>query len=94
MSRTITVFGATGGQGGSVVEAILKHPKLSQLYKVRGVTRDTGKPAAQALHAKGVELVQANMDDIDSVRKAVRQSYAIYAVTNCMYLQLSSNSPC
>ncbi|QIX01329.1 hypothetical protein AMS68_006846 [Peltaster fructicola] len=82
MSRIITVFGATGAQGGSVVEAILNHPKLSQLYKVRGITRDTTKPAAQALHAKGVELVQADMNHVESLQEALRGSYAVFAVTN------------
>lgn len=57
MSKLITVFGATGNQGGSVVRAILNDPALSREFKVRGITRDVSKPAAQALAAKGVEVV-------------------------------------
>ncbi|KAL7954071.1 hypothetical protein V8C34DRAFT_295394 [Trichoderma compactum] len=57
MSKIITVFGATGNQGGSVVEAILADPALSQEFKIRGVTRDVNKPGAKKLAAKGVELV-------------------------------------
>jgi uncharacterized protein YbjT (DUF2867 family) len=56
MSKIITVFGATGNQGGSVIKAILADPALSKEFKIRAITRDTSKPAAQHLAQKGVEL--------------------------------------
>jgi uncharacterized protein YbjT (DUF2867 family) len=60
MSKIFTVFGATGNQGGSVIRAVLADPVLSKEYKLRGVTRDVSKPAAQALSAKGVEMVKVS----------------------------------
>lgn len=57
MSKIITVFGATGNQGGSVVTALLNDPQTAREFKIRGVTRDTSKPAAQELAKNGVELV-------------------------------------
>lgn len=57
MTKLITVFGSTGNQGGSVVRAILNHPQLSKEWKVRGITRNPNKPDAQAMVAKGVEMV-------------------------------------
>jgi uncharacterized protein YbjT (DUF2867 family) len=58
MSEIITVFGATGNQGGSVVDAILNDPALSSRFMIRAVTRDAFKPAAKELAAKdGVEVV-------------------------------------
>jgi uncharacterized protein YbjT (DUF2867 family) len=57
MSKILTVFGATGNQGGSVIKNILAIPELSKTYKIRGVTRDVSKPAAVALKEKGVEMV-------------------------------------
>jgi uncharacterized protein YbjT (DUF2867 family) len=81
-SKLITIFGATGNQGGSVVKSILAHPTLSQQYKIRAITRDPSKPNAQALAAKGVEPVKANTDDAESVKHALDGSYAVFAVTN------------
>jgi uncharacterized protein YbjT (DUF2867 family) len=56
MSKIITVFGATGNQGGSVIKHILADPTLSKEFKIRGITRDVSKPAAQALEKQGVEM--------------------------------------
>lgn len=57
MSKIITVFGATGNQGGSVVQNILADSVLSKEFKIRGVTRDVNKPNAQKLTSMGVEMV-------------------------------------
>ncbi|KAG6218211.1 hypothetical protein E4U09_004686 [Claviceps aff. purpurea] len=58
MSKILTVFGATGIQGGSVIRAILADKALSREFTIRGITRDVNKPAAQALAAKGVQVVK------------------------------------
>ena len=55
--KVLVVFGATGGQGGSVVKAILGDPKAASEFAIRAVTRDASKPNAQALASKGVEVV-------------------------------------
>lgn len=60
MSKILTVFGANGQQGGSLIAYLLKHPTLILIYKLRGVTRDPSKPAAAALKEKGVEVVQVS----------------------------------
>lgn len=62
MSKTITVFGATGNQGGSVIKHILADPSLSKEFTIRGVTRDATKPAAQALEKQGVTFVNVGID--------------------------------
>jgi uncharacterized protein YbjT (DUF2867 family) len=58
MSKLLTVVGATGAQGGALIAHVLKHSKLSKIYKLRGITRDVTKPAAIALEEEGVEVVQ------------------------------------
>jgi len=80
--KVVTVFGATGNQGGSVVTAILEHPKLASKYKIRAITRDPSKPNAQALASKGAELAKADLNDVQSVKKAIAGSYGVFAVTN------------
>lgn len=60
MSKLITVFGATGNQGGSVIRAILEDAQLSKEFSIRAVTRDPSKPAAKELAAKGVEVVSVS----------------------------------
>lgn len=55
--KILVVFGATGIQGGSVINSVLGDPKTAATYKIRGVTRDTTKASAQALASRGVEVV-------------------------------------
>jgi uncharacterized protein YbjT (DUF2867 family) len=81
-TKLLTVFGATGNQGGSVIAQVLSNPTLSAEYKIRGVTRDPSKPNAQKLSAQGVEMVAADMNDSTSVHSAVSGSHAVFAVTN------------
>lgn len=80
--KLLTVFGATGQQGGSLIRTVLKTPTLSAKYSLRGITRDTSKPAAQELTKQGVEVVQADLDDTASLNKALAGSYGVFAVTN------------
>lgn len=81
MSKLLVVLGATGNQGGSVVSAVLNDPKLSQTYKIRAVTRDPSKPAAQSLQQKGVDVVTGDANDVESLKKAFSGAYAIFGVT-------------
>ena len=68
MSKLITVFGATGIQGGSVIRNLLADTELSKIYKVRGVTRDSSKPAAKELESQGVEVVQVRVPVLEAQR--------------------------
>lgn len=63
MSKILAVFGATGIQGGSVVRAILNDHTLSSEFKIRAITRDASKQAAQELAAKGVEIVTVQVTE-------------------------------
>ncbi|CAI7628464.1 hypothetical protein N7533_008606 [Penicillium manginii] len=82
MAKLITVFGATGNQGGSVIEAVLTDPALSKEFKIRGVTRDTTKKSAQDLAKKGVEVVTADLDSVESLSAALKGSHTVFLVTN------------
>ncbi|KAJ7259126.1 NAD(P)-binding protein [Mycena haematopus] len=75
---TISIFGATGTQGSAVLEAVLADGK----YTPRAVTRKIDSDAAKALIAKGVEVVVGNLWDVESIKKAIRGSEAVFGVTN------------
>jgi uncharacterized protein YbjT (DUF2867 family) len=78
--KIIAVIGSTGTQGGGLVRAILADPNGG--FAVRAITRDPNKDNAKALAAKGAEVVSANLDDVDSLKKAFAGAYGVYAVTN------------
>lgn len=80
--KLLTIFGATGNQGGSVISVILGSQSLSSKYALRAITRDTSKPNAQALASKGVELAKADLNDKASIAEAIKGSYGVFAVTN------------
>ncbi|QDS76714.1 hypothetical protein FKW77_000949 [Venturia effusa] len=81
-SKIITVFGATGIQGGSVIKAIQADPTLSKEFSIRGITRDTSKANSKALADKGVEMVSADMNSKDSIVAAIKGSHTVFLVTN------------
>jgi len=58
--KLITVFGATGNQGGSVVQTFLHDAKLKTEWAVRGVTRDVSKESSKKLAAQGVDVVSVS----------------------------------
>jgi uncharacterized protein YbjT (DUF2867 family) len=76
--NTILVIGATGRQGGAVARHLIKDGN----WHVRTITRDPSKLAAKELSKAGVEVMQGNIDDIDSLHRAMRDAYGVFAVTN------------
>lgn len=60
MAKLLTVFGATGQQGGALIRYVLETPSLSAVFTLRGVTRDASKAASLALKDLGVEMVEVN----------------------------------
>lgn len=80
--KLITVFGATGNQGGSVIDVVLAHQDLKDKYSLRGITRDPSSSKSKAMAEKGVEMVQAELNDVESLKKAVKGSYSVFGVTD------------
>lgn len=78
--KIIAVIGSTGSQGGGLARAILSDSNGG--FAVRAITRDTGKDKAKALASQGAEVVSANLDDVESLKKAFAGAYGVYGVTN------------
>ena len=77
--KTIAVVGATGAQGGGLVRAILNDP--AHEFNVRAITRDVSSDKAKELAKLGAEVVAANVDDVESLKKAFHGAYGAYCVT-------------
>lgn len=77
--RIITVIGATGAQGGGLVRAICSNPGSG--FIARAVTRDPKSDKAKALEALGAEIVQADVDDPVSLKRAFSGAYGAFCVT-------------
>jgi len=76
--KLIAVVGATGAQGGSVVNYLLK----SGEFRVRGLTRNKDSNRSKELAAKGVEMVQADLNNKSSLEAAFKGAWGVFGVTN------------
>ncbi|KAL1992006.1 hypothetical protein VTN49DRAFT_4038 [Thermomyces lanuginosus] len=85
MSKLLVVFGATGQQGGSVASHVATDPILGKEYRIRAITRDPSKPAAQALAKKGMEVEYADSDDIESLQHAFQGAHTVFGATFTVY---------
>ncbi len=77
--KIIAVVGATGAQGGGLVDAILEDPGGG--FRVRAITRDVDSDKARALSARGAEVVAGDLDDEGSLRSALQGAYGAFFVT-------------
>ena len=78
--KLITVFGATGAQGGGLARAILADTVGD--FAVRAVTRKPDSDSAKALAGAGAEIIVADLDDATSVTRAMQGAYGAFCVTN------------
>jgi len=77
--KLIAVVGATGAQGGGLVRAILADETAG--FAVRALTRDTGSEKAKELARLGAEVVAADIDDVDSLKRAFEGADSAFCVT-------------
>src|SRR5262249_13848024 len=78
--KVIAVIGATGQQGGGLARAILADP--DHQFAVRALARNPRSTKAQELAAAGAEVVEADLNDQDSVVRAFQGAYGAYVMTN------------
>jgi uncharacterized protein YbjT (DUF2867 family) len=76
----IAVVGATGPQGGGLVRAILNDKNSG--FTVRAITRDVWSDKAKGLAALGAELVAADLDSPESLKKVFAGAYGVFCLTN------------
>jgi uncharacterized protein YbjT (DUF2867 family) len=79
-AKIIAVVGATGSTAGGLARAILADP--DEGYVCRAITRDPGSAPARALSEQGATVVQADLDDYDSLVRAFDGADAAFCMTN------------
>lgn len=77
MSKILAIFGATGNQGGSLVEYVLADPVLSKEYNIRAITRDASSPAAKTLQNRGIEVVAAKDYEVATLSEALKGTHTV-----------------
>ncbi|HWC95751.1 MAG TPA: NmrA/HSCARG family protein [Candidatus Sulfopaludibacter sp.] len=71
----VLVTGATGHQGG----AVLRHLRMRG-FPVRALTRDPNQQKARDLAGPGVDLVRGDLDDRNSLVRALDEVYGVFSV--------------
>lgn len=74
----ILVTGATGAEGGSVARALIKQSK----FHVQILTRNPHSQKALVLQRAGAEIVAGDMNNIESLKLAIKDCYGVFGVIN------------
>jgi uncharacterized protein YbjT (DUF2867 family) len=77
----LAVFGATGHQGGSVINHVLTTPSLFQKFSLRAITRDLTSSAALSLSSRGISLVPGDANDPPSLLTALTGVDTLFVMT-------------
>ncbi|RIA96985.1 hypothetical protein C1645_814636 [Glomus cerebriforme] len=74
----VVVSGATGAQGGSVVNSLLETGR----YRIRALSRNPDSDKAKALASKGIEVVKCDLSVKEDVKNALSGADIAWIVTN------------
>jgi len=80
MVKKILVFGTTGKQGCSVLSSLINAREND--WKLLAASRDTRTECSQKLKESGVELIQADLNDENSMRNALRGIDIVFLLTD------------
>jgi uncharacterized protein YbjT (DUF2867 family) len=75
-SKLVLVTGATGQQGGAVVDSL-----LARGHQIRALTRKSASPPANRLRERGIEIAVGDFTNHDSLVRAMRGADAVYAMS-------------
>lgn len=75
--RTVLITGVTGKQGGATARAL-----VGKGFHLRGLTRRPHSDEARAIRNLGIELVEGDLNDEESLQKALAGVWGVYAVQN------------
>lgn len=90
MSRALLITGATGNQGGAVIDALLS--KQPTDFLILAVTRNAQSPSAKRLTSKSpsIKLVEGNLDSVPALFESAKLTagavpiWGVYSVQTIM----------
>jgi uncharacterized protein YbjT (DUF2867 family) len=77
--KIIAVVGATGAQGGGLVRAIMADPGSG--FTARALTRDPHSEKATSLAKLGADVIAADVNDVETLKRAFAGAYGAFCVT-------------
>ncbi len=75
--RTLLITGATGKQGGATIRSL-----NGSDFRLRAMTRKPHGEGARDLKNRGIEVVEGDLDDEESLKRALDGVWGVYAVQN------------
>jgi len=75
--RTLLITGATGKQGGATIRSL-----HGTDFQLRAMTRKPHSDAARELKNRGIDVVEGDLDDEESLKRALNGVWGVYAVQN------------
>jgi len=82
MKNTILVIGATGNQGVAVVQALLKTDFALRAFVRTHAPKQPQNPKIHKLKEQGIEIMEGDLDDFDSLTHAMNGCYGVFSVIN------------
>ena len=79
MSKTLVVIGATGSQGRAVIDYFQSQEPS---WLIRGLTRNPASDTAVKIAKSGVDIVKADLNDVESLKTAFKGANYIFAYTD------------
>ncbi|MGE5402449.1 MAG: NmrA/HSCARG family protein [Ignavibacteriales bacterium] len=76
-NKVIFVTGATGKQGGAVVNHLSREG-----FKIKALSRSPESEECRKLKDKGIEIVKGDLGDPTSFRSLIKGAYGLYSVQN------------
>ncbi len=75
--KRVVICGSTGTQGGAVFEAM----KDSEDADLTGFTRDLSQPRVEYLRSQGLNMLEGDLADLDSLQKAFEGADCVFGLT-------------
>jgi uncharacterized protein YbjT (DUF2867 family) len=82
--RTLLITGATGKQGGATIRSL-----NGSDFRLRAMTRKPHGEPARDLKNRGIEVVEGDLDDEESLTRALDGVWGVYAVQNTWEARLA-----